>query len=207
MEMMASSLETVEKTTFQEFARPPARTYTQLHIMIRLRDGFIMLDAFWHSIRFFVANKNVDTTPPNPTRTADGGRDIAPKADHGGTSASAANTKAATCGKFARNVNIGPPGRDHKSTVPEKKRKRRPDDLWPSSSSNTAGGLMKKLKKKKVQLPVHRGTTSAAKYSRSGRPCLTVRESTRSASSGIAGPSCTGLHSSLQGLFGEGLWM
>ncbi|KAL5752344.1 hypothetical protein ACOSP7_022530 [Xanthoceras sorbifolium] len=36
--------------------------------------------------------ENVDTTPPNPTRTADGGRDVAPRANRGGAGASVAST-------------------------------------------------------------------------------------------------------------------
>ncbi|KAH7566186.1 hypothetical protein ACOSP7_022528 [Xanthoceras sorbifolium] len=81
--------------------------------------------------------ENVDTTLPNPIRTADGGRDVAPRAYRGGAGASA-----------AAGGNTGTPGCDKKSTVLEKKLKRRPDDPGASSSSSNAGGLMKKPKKK-----------------------------------------------------------
>ncbi|KAL5756703.1 hypothetical protein ACOSQ2_021449 [Xanthoceras sorbifolium] len=51
---------------------------------------------------------------PNPTRTADDSKNAAPRADRDGVGASAAGVKAVTGDKSGRNVNTGPPGRDHK---------------------------------------------------------------------------------------------
>ncbi|KAL5825412.1 hypothetical protein ACOSQ3_021475 [Xanthoceras sorbifolium] len=86
--------------------------------------------------------ENVDTTPPNPTRQPMEAETLGP-----GLIVAVLVRVQPPVAKSARNFNNGPPGRDYKNIVLEKKHKRRPDDLGASSSSSTAG-----VEEEKVQL-------------------------------------------------------